>query len=99
MRVEISAEAERDLRKIALHIADDDPQAAMRFVSKLRAACAALSDFPERFPLVPRYEQERIRHRAVGNYLILYRVDDERVTIIHIRHGAMDYLGLLDLRR
>lgn len=95
MIVRLSAAAERDLEEIADRIAADDPARALSFVRELRAACLGLSDFPHRFPLVPRYEDRGVRHRAHGNYLIFYRAVGEEVTVIHILHGARDYAPLL----
>lgn len=73
----------------------DDPTAAIRLARELRAACLGLARFPDRFARVPRFEKYGIRHRVHGNYLIFYRVDAERVIVIHILHGAMDYSALL----
>lgn len=95
MIVRLSAEAERDLEDIGDHIARDNPARAVSFVQELRAACLGLAAFPERFPLVPRYEIEGVRHRVHGNYLIFYRMDDEAVVVVHILHGAMDYGDVL----
>jgi len=36
-----------------------------------------------------------VRRRGHGNYLIFYRVDLEKVVIIHILHGAQDYGTIL----
>jgi plasmid stabilization system protein ParE len=94
MRVEITAEAESDL--IARYIAKDDPRAAAKFVRELRSACEGLSTFAKRFPVVPRYESLGIRRRACGSYLIFYRIEAKRVVVIHVLHGARDYLDLLD---
>lgn len=96
MIVRLSAEAARDLEEIGDHIARDNPARALSFVLELRAKCFGLADFPERFPLVPRYEAQGIRHRTHGNYLIFYRVEPEQVTVIHITHGARDYEAMLD---
>lgn len=96
MRVEITAEAERDLREIARHIARDDIRAAVQFVGELRRACEGLSEFPERFALVPRYADRGIRHRVCGKYLIFYRIERECVVVIHILHGALNYPDLFD---
>jgi plasmid stabilization system protein ParE len=95
MIVELTAEAERDLESIGDWIAHDNPEAAANFVSELLAACLGLAEFPERFPLVRRYERQGIRHRVHGNYLIFYRVESEKVTVVHVLHGAMDYAGLI----
>ena len=94
MRVEITAEAESDL--IARYIAKDDPRAAAKFVRELRSACEGLSTFAKRFPVVLRYESLGIRRRACGSYLIFYRIEAKRVVVIHVLHGARDYLDLLD---
>ncbi len=95
MIVRLSAEAERDLEEIGDRIAADNPARAFSFVRELRAKCLGLAEFPERFPLVPRYERHGVRHRVHGNYLIFYRVEAGEVMVIHILHGAMDYAGVL----
>ena len=95
MIVQLSAEAERDLESIGDRIAKDNPERAISFVTELRAACLGLSEFPERFPLVPRYEGSGVRHRVHGNLLIFYRVEAKQVVVLHVLHGAMDYAGLL----
>lgn len=95
MIVHVSAEAERDLQRIADHIAKDCPARARNFLGELRAKCLDLADFPERFPLVPRYEKHGVRHRVHGNYLIFYRAQADEVTVLHVLHGAMDYGPLL----
>ena len=52
-------------------------------------------DAPRGYPLVPRYEQFGIRRRPFGNFLIFYRVDPERIEVVHVLHGARDYEPLL----
>jgi plasmid stabilization system protein ParE len=99
MRVEISAEAERDLTAIGYAVARHDPQAAVKLVRDLRKACEGLSNFPERFGLVPRFENLGVRHRLCGNYLIFYRVERAHVVVLHVLHGARDYSDLLRTAR
>ena len=91
MNVRLTAEAEADLERIADTIARDNPPRALTFVHELRAACLGLAEFPERFPLVPRYADHGVRHRVHGNYLVFYRVEADGVTMLHVLHGAMDY--------
>lgn len=95
MIVHLSAEAEHDLETIGDYIAQDNPVRAIRFLRELQEKCLGLADLPERFPLVPRYEAMGVRRRAHGNYLIFYRVEVEKVVIIHILHGAQDYGTIL----
>jgi plasmid stabilization system protein ParE len=91
MIVHLSAEAEHDLEVIGDYIASDNPARALSFLQELRSKCLGLADMPERFPLVPRYEATGVRRRGHGDYLIFYRVEAEKVIILHILHGARNY--------
>ena len=67
----------------------------MSFLQELRSKCLGLADMSERFPLVPRYEATGVRRRGHGDYLIFYRVEAEKVIILHILHGARNYNTIL----
>ncbi|BBE35668.1 type II toxin-antitoxin system RelE/ParE family toxin [Sphingosinicella microcystinivorans] len=95
MIVHLSAEAEYDLETIGDYIARDNPARALSFLEELRSKCSDLVDMPKRFPLVPRYEATGVRRRGHGDYLIFYRVEPERVIVIHILHGAQNYNTIL----
>ena len=95
MIVWFSDEAESDLEQIAEYIAKDNPRSALSFVQELRAKCERLVDAPKGFPLVPRYEEHGIRRRVHNNYLIFYRVSEDRIDVVHSLHGASDYSGML----
>lgn len=95
MNLEFSNEAESDLEQITDYIARDNPWRALSFVRELRSKCEDLADSPNGFALVPRYEHHGIRRRGHGNYLIFYRVENEKVVIVHVLHGATDYGAIL----
>lgn len=95
MNVEFTAEAEADLEEIADYIARDNPVRALSFVREIIERCSSLSKMPEAFPVVPRYQHLGIRRRVHGRYLIFYRVESNRITILHIVNGAMDVEALL----
>jgi addiction module RelE/StbE family toxin len=95
MKVVFTAEAKAGLREIALYIARDNKARSLSFVRELRAKAQQLGDMPRAFPLVPRYEHHGIRRRPFRDYLIFYRVEDDRIAIVHILHGARDYEALL----
>jgi len=95
MIVELTDEAEGDLERIADYIARDNPRRALTFIQELRTSCLELAETPEGFALVPRYERHGIRRRVHGSYLIFYRVQGERIIVIHILHGATDYAEVL----
>ena len=91
MIVRFTTGARTDLRAIGDYIARANPRRARTFTRELRARCAALSDFPERFPFVPGHEASGIRHLAHGYYLVFYRVEPKSVAILRVLHGAQDY--------
>jgi plasmid stabilization system protein ParE len=91
----LSEAAERDLESIGSWIAADNPGAAVEFVKELRDVCAKLSEFPGRFPLVPRYASHGVRRRVYRNYLIFYSVRESSVDIWRILHGARAYETIL----
>ena len=95
MIVVLTAEAESDLESIGDYVAQDNPGRALTFVRDLREQCETLADFPNRFPLVPRYERQGVRRRVFGNYAVFYRTEASRVVVLHILHGARDYEGIL----
>lgn len=95
MKVVLAAEAVGDLERIGDWIARDDPDRARSFVTELLEMTGELAEFSERFPLVPRYAEQGIRRRVHRNHLIIYRVEAERVVVIHVIHGARDYEALL----
>ena len=97
MIVYLSAEAEQDLEAIGDYIARDNPGRAVTFIQALRACCMDLATMPESYPLVPRYQARGVRRRVHGNYLIFYRTETDRVVVIHILNGAMDYERILFL--
>jgi toxin ParE1/3/4 len=95
MILEFSDEAVGDLEQIADSITRDNPRRALSFVREFRSKCEDLVDSPNGFALVPRYEHQGIRRRVHGNYLIFYRVENAKVIIVHVLHGATDYGAIL----
>lgn len=91
MKIIYAPDAERDLEKIADHISSDNPSRAESFVSELDHKARQLRDFPRRFPLVPEFADLDIRHRVHGNYVILYRVEDDHIFVLRFMHAAQDY--------
>ena len=50
---------------------------------------------PRAFPLGSCHEHRGVRRRPYRGYLIFYRIDDDRISIVHILHGTMDYEAIL----
>lgn len=95
MIVVYTDEARTDLEGIGDYIAADNPNRALSFVLEISDRCEDLANTPDAFPLVPRYENTKVRRRPFRNYLIFYRVTDDRVDILHILNSAQDYEAIL----
>ncbi len=95
LRVRRSLEAEVDLDDIFFRIALDNPTAAQRVVERIEAAEERLGAFP----LIGQARSdlaEGLRHWPIPPYIILYRVEAERLLIVRIVHGARDLGSLLE---
>ncbi|MFZ5864681.1 MAG: type II toxin-antitoxin system RelE/ParE family toxin [Thermodesulfobacteriota bacterium] len=93
-RLRFSPTASRDLDQIFDHIANDNPSAAQRFIQKLKQACERIARLPgigaPREDLAPG-----LRCFPVANYLIFYRIRDNKTEIARVLHAARDYLNLM----
>ena len=78
-----------------LYIARNNKARALTFVGELRQTATDIGLNPLAYPLLPRFEDRRIRRRVFRDYLIFYRADADAVYIVHILHGAQDYEALL----
>lgn len=89
MKVRLSPNALDDLARIGDWIQRDNPRRAASFVEELRAACRELGTFPRAFPAFPQFGPNA-RRRVHGNYLIVYDVEPDWVTVLTVVHGARD---------
>ena len=79
--------ARDDLKSIFDYISQDSEFYARRFADKLFLRVEALQDFPRMGRVVPEFENPSIRELVEGNYRVVYRVFDDRVEVIRIRHS------------
>ncbi len=82
-------EAKADLRRLVDFVTPKNPDAAINIGDRLIDACQTLADMP--FKGRPSLQEESARELIVGPYVILYRVRDPLVEILHIYHGAEDW--------
>ncbi|MBY5607610.1 type II toxin-antitoxin system RelE/ParE family toxin [Rhizobium leguminosarum] len=88
-------QAEADLERIGEYITKDDLQRAASFIKERLERCERLAETPNGFSLVRRYEHTGVRRRPCGNYLIFYRVGEDRIEILHILNGAQEFESIL----
>ena len=78
-------------------IADDDPDAAIRFIDAFERLCANLSRHPE---MGRSYRSDEPTLRALNlrrasipdfhDYLVFYAFDDDTVEVLHVLHARLD---------
>jgi len=96
-RVEVSESADRDLDAILTYIAEElaSPKAASKFADELDAKYEILENHPLIFELSRNERLARMGYRrfVVGNYVVLYLVDEKEctVTISRLFYGKQDY--------
>lgn len=82
-----SAEAIANFRSIYGYVSVFNAPAAARLANRLLTAANSLSEYPERGRDVARGLRELA---IIHPYLIRYRVRDDTVIILRIRHGARE---------
>jgi toxin ParE1/3/4 len=93
MPVVFADEALDDLDHIRQHIGRENPEAASRVAVQIIAACDRLEYLPERGRpgVIPGTRELTV----IWPYVIVYRVKEIRVEIVHIWHGAQNRFGLI----
>ena len=94
-RLFFSPASRRDLLQILDYIAQDNPQAATRFVDQIEQKCHSLAESPDMgFPRNELLPQLRVW--PVGNYLVFYRPADDGIEVVRVVHGARDIPKLFE---
>lgn len=92
----LSPEAADDLGEIVEFIARDNPDAALRFLEKLRGEMERIAASPGIGHLREDLTVEAVLFWPVGRYLIVYRVEKGSPEIIRVLHGARDVAAILE---
>ena len=76
------------LESFADYIALDKPSAALKWIRKMQKSVNKLKDYPESGRKVPEIKRINIREIIEGNYRIIYRIEEKRISILTIRHSS-----------
>ncbi len=87
MRVRWSEQARQDLRSISVYIAKDNPNAARRWIARLRKRAKEIVPFPYAGRRVPEFGRDDIREVFLGSYRIVYQIDPEIIEIVTVFEG------------
>ena len=87
--VELTPEAETDLRLIYRYIAEkkENPGAAFSLVDSIYEEIASLEEMPSRYPIWRNepWKSRGVRALTVGNYHVFYLVEQNPPTVIALR--------------
>lgn len=83
-----SAAALADIEEIEQYIARDSPQNAVAVVEALITAAEGLIEFPLSGHIIEELNWPGHREVPVKNHRMLYRLEESRVIIVMVRHGA-----------
>ena len=82
-----SPRAVDDVEAIAAYISIDSTAYAAAVVKKILTITRNLSRFPFSGRIVPEFDDESLREQFVYSYRIIYRIQDQTVTIAAVIHG------------
>lgn len=96
--VVISRTARDEIADAAYWIFQRAPDAAMKWLDGMEQTIAELGEFPTRCPLAPESDvvgaeiRQQLYGRRQHKYRILFAVRGGTVHVLHVRHGARDFL-------
>lgn len=86
-RVTWSPRAVEDLEAIAQYIAVDSTAYAAAVVTTILNTARHLSRFPFAGRIVPEFDDQNIREWFAYSYRVIYRVENEIITVATVIHG------------
>ena len=88
--VELTAEAERDVKEAYAYIAEHGPANPDHWKHDLTAKLETLESFPGRCGLAPEteYRDFPIYQTFYANFRLLFVIEDENIFVLTVRHGA-----------
>ena len=87
MRISYSAESIDDLRRLREFIEIKNPTAAQKTATSILKGIRQLKSFPYLGVEVPQAPNpEMIRDLIIGNYIVRYLVNDEKIYVLRVWH-------------
>jgi toxin ParE1/3/4 len=94
MTYRISGRANADIEAIWEYIAQDNIDAATRVDERIHHALHMLARFPGMGHARPDVRDKRYLFWTVGTYVIAYRMEDNKLIVVRVLHGARDFRKL-----
>jgi toxin ParE1/3/4 len=94
MKYRISRKADADIERLCDFVAEDNPEAADRLDEQIHGAIELLAKFPGLGHARSDVRDKRYLFRAVGSYVIAYRIEKQELIVVRVVHGARDFRKL-----
>jgi toxin ParE1/3/4 len=87
VRVRWTSRSIQDLREIGAFIARDNPNAARRWVARLKERAWKAAPFPYGGRIVPELNREDVREVFLKSYRIVYRIFPDFIEVLTVFEG------------
>ncbi len=88
MRILFTPTGRRQFLEATAYIFKDNPTAASDFRRKAEQKLSRLTAFPESGRFIPEFPELPVREVIVRPYRFFYRIKEDTVWIVAVRHGA-----------
>lgn len=99
MKYRISRRANTDIERVCDHIAQERPDAAERLDEQIHKTIQLLAEFPKLGHTRADVKDKRYLFRAVGSYIIAYRIEQDELVVVRVVHGARDFRRLFNSKQ
>lgn len=91
-QIDIKPTAKNDIARRYAQIEQESPQNAVNWYLLVIEAIEKLAELAERCSVAPEDIDlnKGIRHLIIGNYRVLYVIEGEVVSVLHVRHSRHD---------
>jgi addiction module RelE/StbE family toxin len=86
MKLKWSPLAADKLAIFVKYISKDNPEAGRNFANTIFKSIEKLKKFPKSGRVVPELDKSKYREILVGNYRVIYSIDNNVIQILTIRH-------------
>ena len=87
MIIEWSPLSIQRINEISDYIAEDNVDAAIKWIKSIIDSVEKLNEFPEIGRKVPEINRSNIREILIKNYRIIYRLEKNKISVLSVRHG------------
>jgi len=88
VRIRFTPSARRQFLATLAYIRADNPAAARRLRQRAETILRRLEEFPESGRVIPEFPDLPYREVVISLYRFFYRIREETIWVVAVRHGA-----------